>query len=198
MRSGSRLLTALLLIFVGAAVFAEDPQPDADESQSIGCTPAQRRAGCKDSSSEPEREREPEREFVPTNDAGRLGMIWSAYQAYKGFHDGVFDRCQSLGVETAQARAANHKFDEQVEAKLPLLKQRLTEALRANGFTDPEARMREVDGTVVEATKARVDKMFVAKAAEDPKQFCELAVSELGMLESSFRFSDFYERLMAL
>lgn len=131
MRSGSRLLAALLSIFVGAAVFAENSR-------------------------------------------------------------------QSLGVETAQARAAKQKFDEPIEAKIPILKQRLADALRANGYTDPEARMREVDATLAEAIKANVDKTFAAKGAENPKQFCELVVPELGMLESSFRFTDYYERIMAL
>lgn len=196
MRSGSKLLAALLTIFVGAVVFAEDPQPDTDEeSQSIGCTPAERRAGCTDSES-----RASQSGHIPTNDAGRLGQLWTGYQAYKGVNAGIFDRCQSLGVETARARAANQKFDEPVEPKIPILRARLQEALRGLGYLDPAARMREIDGQVDVAIKAAVDEMFAKAEAKGEKltDFCQHQVLDLERLESSFRFTDFYERVMAI
>lgn len=197
MRSVSRLPAALLCVFVSAAVFAEDSQPNADESETGGCSPAERRAGCKDEAAHSSGSAS-KSDYIPGTEAERFGQLWFAYRQYKGVHAGIFDRCQERGVETAKARAANAKFDEQVDAKFPILEARLKEAIVANGHPDPAANIRNLEEILAANIKLAVDEVFVKFEASKIENVCEVAVLELGSLESSFRFTDFYERMMAL
>jgi hypothetical protein len=58
--------------------------------------------------------------------------------------------------------------------------------------------VRELDVQLDKVISTGVDDTFARDEALDPKVFCETAVPELGRLEGSFRFTDFYERMMAL
>lgn len=136
--------------------------------------------------------------YVPTGEAGRLGEIWITYRNYQSFGQEFANKCEALGKDTKAAVAANRKFNIEAAAQFVKLEQRLRSALAAKGV-DPDRQLNDIGLEIDAAAKLRVADMLANGAGPDkPPLNCETFVEFWGSLEGSFRFNDFYERLMAL
>lgn len=140
----------------------------------------------------------PDTAYTPTTEAGRLGEIWLAYRNYRSFGQEFVSKCAALGVDTKAAVAANRKSNTEAEAQFARLEQRLRSALAAQG-ADPDRQLNDVGQQIDTAAKLRVAEV-IAKGGgpEDPQLNCKGFLEFWGSLEGSFRFTDYYERLMAL
>jgi TonB family protein len=136
--------------------------------------------------------------YVPSTEAERLGEIWLAYRNYQSFGQEFANKCQGLGKDTKAAVAANRKFNTEADAQFAKLEQRLRTALAAKG-ADPDRQLNDFGLEVDAAAKLRVAELL-AKGGDpgSPPVNCETFIDFWGRLEGSFRFSEFYERLMAL
>jgi TonB family protein len=138
----------------------------------------------------------PGHEYVLDSEEGRLAAIWLTYRNYQGFAAEVLQKCDELGMDTKPAREANRKFNAEADAKFVTLEQRL-KALLAKQGDDPAPRFNQVGQELDADIKRRAAELF-EKGEETPRQNCEMFIEHWGSLEGSFRFTDYYERLMAL
>jgi TonB family protein len=137
-------------------------------------------------------------DYSASSEAGRLGMIWVAYRNYQSFSQELLKRCEALGMDTKAARAANQKFDAGVDVQVAKLEQKLKVALAANG-TDPDRQLNDMGQRMDTDIKLRVADVFGRAAAAGEQQHqCESFIRYWSSVEGSFRFSEYYERLMAL
>ncbi|WP_116812155.1 energy transducer TonB [Steroidobacter cummioxidans] len=137
-------------------------------------------------------------EYTATTEAGRLGMIWMAYHRYQGFNQAFLEKCEALGVSTAAARAVNQKLNAEADAKAGKLEQLLKIALANNG-ADPDRQLADMRLRLDTDIKLRTAEL-VGKATgpDGQRRQCEDFLVYLSRIEGSFRFSDYYERLLAL
>lgn len=137
-------------------------------------------------------------EYAATSEAGRLGMIWVAYRNHQGFGQELLKRCETLGLDTKAARAANQKLNAAADAQFVKLELRLRVALANNG-ADPDRQLSDMGLRMDTDIKLRVaDVLGRAATADEQRQRCESFLGYWGSVEGSFRFSEYYERLMAL
>jgi TonB family protein len=135
---------------------------------------------------------------TPATEAGRLGEIWLSYRNYQSFGQEFANKCEAMGVDTKVAVAANRKFNSEADAQFVKLEQRLRTALAAKG-ADPDRQLTDVGLEVDAAAKLRVADLLAKGGDKDaPPVNCEMFLEFWGSLEGSFRFTNFYERLMAL
>lgn len=137
-------------------------------------------------------------EYPATTEAGRLGMIWIVYRRYQGFNQEFLKKCEALGVNTAAARTANQKFNAEADAKFSKLEQLLRIAISTNG-ADPDRQLNDVGQRLDTDIKLRAAEVFgEAIGPDEQRRHCEDFLAHLSSIEGSFRFNDYYERLLAL
>lgn len=137
-------------------------------------------------------------ESTPTTEAGRLGMIWLAYRSYRSFGEAFLSKCEAAGVDAEAARAANRKLNAEADARFSKLEPLLKLAIAASG-SDPDRQLDEIGQRLDTDIKLRAAASFAeAVGPDEQRRNCASFVASWGSIEGSFRFNEYYERLMAL